>query len=52
MKVNKRKALIAGLGISLSLAVLFGVYSAVAYATPVSTRDVSYTTAYSEGGVH
>ncbi|BAD85890.1 hypothetical protein, conserved [Thermococcus kodakarensis KOD1] len=50
MKVNKKKALIAGLGISLSLAVLFGVYSVIAYATPVSTRDVSYTTAYSEGG--
>ncbi|MBP1911732.1 DUF5305 family protein [Thermococcus stetteri] len=50
MKVNKKKALIAGLGISLSLAVLFGIYSAVAYATPISTRDVSYTTAYSEEG--
>jgi hypothetical protein len=50
MKVNKKKALIAGLGISLSLAVLFGVYSAIAYATPASARDVSYTTAYSEEG--
>lgn len=49
-KIDKKRAILVGIAISISLAVLFGAYSGLAYSrTPITTK-ATYSTLYTEEG--
>jgi len=50
MKVDARKAFLVGIAFSISLAVVFGMYSSMAYSRAPITTHATYSTLYVEEG--
>jgi len=50
MKIDKKRALLGGLALSVSLAFIFALYSGVAYSREPVTTKATYSTAYTQEG--